>query len=78
MQPERLRARARLASAEARLARQFDPDLKAQVEELRRTYRFTAAEEYVHALVASFPPLTEAQLDRLAELLQSASRSDVA
>lgn len=70
MQQERLRARARLASAEARLAREFDADLQAQVDDLRRAYRFSAAEEYVHGLLGDFPPLTDKQLDRLAGLLR--------
>jgi hypothetical protein len=70
MQQQRLRARARLASAEARLAREFDSDLKAEVEDLRREYRFTAAEEYVNTLLRDFPTLTQSQLDRLVGLLR--------
>lgn len=78
MHAERLQARARLASAEARLARNFDPALKAEVDDLRRHYRFTAAEEYVHTLVEGFPPLSAEQLERLSELLRVTSRSTAA
>ncbi len=64
---ERRRVRAKLANASARAT--TDPQAAAEVENLRRQYRFLGAEDYIKKLVAEAPPLSETQRDRLALLL---------
>lgn len=71
---QRRKARAALASAHAGATRRpDDPELQELIETRRRDYRFVTAEDYIRRVVAEAPPLTPAQLDRLALLLGGSS-----
>ena len=61
-------ARSKLANAAARAAR--DPQAAAQVEDLRREYRYLSAEDYIKRVVDEAPPLSPYQRDALALLLR--------
>jgi len=70
LSPTRARARARLASACA--TRNRNPDnleVAAQVDDAARDYWAETLAEYVAAVVAKAPPLTDSQRIRLAALL---------
>jgi hypothetical protein len=70
LSPTRARARARLASACAtRNRRPDDLEAVAQVDDASRDYWAETLAEYVAAVVAKAPPLTDTQRTRLAALL---------
>jgi len=60
--------RSRLANATARAVR--DPQAAAEVEDLRREYRYLSAEDYIKRVVDEAPPLSPYQRDALALLLR--------
>ena len=75
--PSRARTRARLAAASAaRNRRPSDPAVVAQVEDLAREYWTETLAEYVAAVIAKAPPLTDDQRTRLAALLHRGGPSD--
>ena len=63
--------RSRLANATARAVR--DPQAAAEVEDLRRQYRYLSTEDYIRRVVAEAPPLTPEMRDKLALLLRTSS-----
>ena len=68
---DRRRARGRLANAAQRASRfPNDPAAQAARDDADRQYRVVAAEDYIRELVASAPPLTAEQRDKLAALLR--------
>jgi hypothetical protein len=72
MRPERRIARAALAVAEREAKKNPDGPAAVQlVDERRRDYRMTAAEDYIQELVDDAPELTAEQRDRLAVILRS-------
>jgi hypothetical protein len=67
----RRKARAQVASAAAKAARNpEDPGLATVVEERRRDYRVVTLEEHIRSVVDQAPPLTAPQRDKLAALLR--------
>lgn len=71
--PNRRHYLAKLASAQAKANRTNDPEAAAAVEAARLNYRRQATEERIAELVATAPPLTAEQADRLAALLRPAA-----
>lgn len=71
----RRKARATMASAAAKASRR-PGDLEAvrDAQNARRDYYATALEDYIRKTVASAPPLTAEQRDRLSLLLQAGGR----
>lgn len=67
---ERRHVRAKLANASARAA--TDPQAAAEVDHLRREYRYLATEDYLKRVVAEAPRLTADQRSTLAALLRPA------
>jgi hypothetical protein len=61
----------------AGLSRDRKPD-DPELVEARRELRAQRLAEHVDNVVAGWPPLTDAQLDRIAALLRSGSRGDAA
>jgi hypothetical protein len=61
--------RARIAA----LCRDRDPD-DPELIDARRSLRAERLAEHVDKVLAGFPPLTDAQLDRIAALLRAGSR----
>lgn len=70
------RARALLASAAARAARNpEDPSATAAVVERRRDYRAAALAEQIRQVVDGAPPLTAEQIEQLRGLLPAPAAS---
>ncbi len=68
--PERLKARSRLARKAQLAASDPDPAAAEAVVEARRAYNFVTAADYIQAVVAAAPPLTQQQRDQLATQLR--------
>ncbi len=66
----RTTARAVLASETAKANKNPTPEARARVEDLRTDYQRIATAERIATLVASAPPLTQAQVDKLTVLLR--------